>query len=63
MSFRILDGTATLEDLMKERRRDALAIDAILKRSSPDYIVIKSPDGQKWKVTVDNTGTISTEAV
>lgn len=57
--FRILSGDATPQDLLRERRRDAQVVDALLERCKPTELILKSPDGNKWKITVDNSGTIS----
>lgn len=72
--FRLLSGNSTPNDLLRERRRDAGVIDSLLKNmkicltlfsttAAATEFYMQSPNGTVWKITIDNSGNLSSTAV
>jgi len=65
--FRKYNTGATLNDVLRERERDVQLLGdmqrALKNITDGQALYLMSPDGARWKITVDNAGTLTTEAM
>lgn len=55
------------QDIVRERESDVRVINALIARLANVYdgsaLYLRSPDGTRWKIEVDNAGNLTTTAV